>query len=447
MELKKQNDLFLKTVFSMIIPIAMQHLMAALVSMTDAVMLGFLSQNALSSVSLAAEVQFVFSMFACGISAGLGMMLAQYWGKHDIAGVSKVIPIALRPNIIFGLVFTGLAFFIPERLMSILTDVPELIVSGGVYLKAVALSYILFSVSQIYLMILKNTGRTKLSSYISSTAMILNIAGNAVLIFGLLGFPAMGIKGAAAATVISRAIELIWSFTAVQSGKYKFRFGLLDNDIQLRKDFIKYTLPILGASLVWGIAFSLHSVVLGHMGADAVAANSIALIVKDVLSCFIRGLGGATSITIGNILGTGDFEKAKDYGRRLALMSLIFGVITGLVIMLLSPVISGFASITDTAKHYLQLMLIYLGFNIMAQSMNHIIIDGILVAGGDAKFDMYGNIVTMWCVCLPAGFIAAFVLNVSAPTVFLILNLDEIVKLAAVIARYRQYKWLRNITR
>ncbi len=129
----------------MLIPIALQHLMAALVSMTDAVMLGFLNQNALSSVSLAAEVQFVFSMFATGISAGLGMMLAQYWGKRDIQAVSKVIPIALRPNIVFGLVFSGLAFFVPQRLMSVLTDVPELIVSGVEYLKTVSASYLLFA--------------------------------------------------------------------------------------------------------------------------------------------------------------------------------------------------------------------------------------------------------------------------------------------------------------
>ncbi len=374
-------------------------------------------------------------------------MLAQYWGKRDIAAVSKVIPIALRPNILFGLLFTGFAFFMPERLMLILTDVPELIVSGGESLKTVALSYLLFALSQIYLMILKNTGRTKLSSFISTSAMGLNIFGNAALIFGLLGFPALGIKGAAIATVVSRAVELIWSFAAVKSGEVKFHFGLFDTEELIRKDFIYYTSPILTASLVWGIAFSLHSVILGHMGADAVAANSIALIVKDVLSCFIRGLGGATGIIIGNILGTGDFAKAKRYGAKLVWLSLLFGLVTGILIMLLSPLITSFADISATAKEYLSLMLIYIGFNIMAQSMNHIMIDGILVAGGDVKFDIYGNLVSMWLICLPLGAAAAFMMNVSAPTVFLILNLDEIIKLWAIVLRYRSYKWLKNITR
>ena len=272
------KDEFYQKLKLLVLPIAIQNFMLALVSATDAIMLGWIDQTSLSAVSLAGQVQFVLSLFISGIAAGAGIMAAQYWGKQDAASIEKVIPIALRTNLLFSGLFTILAGFCPEMLMRIFTNDAALVASGSQYLRAVALSYVLCGISQVYLILLKNTGHAAVSSRISSTAVVLNIILNAILIYGLCGAPALGIRGAAYATVAARVVELIWAYLETKKPE---RVRILWNRLFssagkiLSEDFWRYTLPVLAASLVWGIAYVLYSVIMGHMGSDAVAANSI----------------------------------------------------------------------------------------------------------------------------------------------------------------------------
>lgn len=214
------HDEFYQKLKLLVLPITMQQFMLALVSATDAIMLGAVSQTSLSAVSLAGQIQFVLNLFISGISAGSGIMAAQYWGKKDAASIEEVMPIALRTNLIFSGAFTVFAAVAPEVLMRIFTSDPALIESGAVYLRAVSLSYLLCGISQIYLILLKNTGYATVSSRISCTAVVVNIICNAILIYGLLGLPALGIQGAAYATVIARLVELVWSYLETkQSGR------------------------------------------------------------------------------------------------------------------------------------------------------------------------------------------------------------------------------------
>ncbi len=444
------KDDFYTKLKTLVLPITVQSFMLALVSATDALMLGLIDQTSLSAVSLAGQVQFVLSLFVSGIAAGAGIMAAQYWGKADAASIEKVIPIALRTNLIFSGFFTVMSAFAPGLLMKIFTSEAELVASGAQYLHAVSLSYLLCGISQVYLILLKNTGHADISSRISSTAVALNIVLNAILIFGLLGFPALGIRGAAYATVCARVVELVWAYLETKKAK---RVHVLWKGIFARAekflagDFWRYTMPVLGAALVWGIAYVLYSVIMGHMGSDAVAANSITSIAKSLLSCLIRGVSGGAGVLVGNLLGAGELGRAKEYGGRLTRMAIAVGVMTGGLLMLISPAIVRFAPLSETAAHYLQYMLIFCGINIMAQSVNTTVLDGIFCAGGDSKFDMQGNIGAMWCFSVPLGFFAAFVLRLPVMAVYCIVNLDEIVKLPAVYLHYKKYIWVRNITR
>ncbi len=449
---KKLNfrDEFYQKLKVLVLPITIQSFMLALVSATDAVMLGAVDQTSLSAVSLAGQIQFVLNLFISGISAGSGIMAAQYWGKQDAASIEAVMPIALRANLIFSGIFTVLAAAAPEMLMKIFASDAALIESGAQYLQAVALSYLLCGISQIYLILLKNTGHAAISSRISSTAVVLNIILNAILIFGLLGFPALGIRGAAYATVCARLVELVWSyFETKRPERVHVIWGGMFRpaDRTLRADFWRYTTPVLGAALVWGIAYVSYSVIMGHMGSDAVAANSITSIAKSLLSCLIRGVSGGAGVLIGNLLGAGELEKAREYGGRLTRMAIAVGVVTGGLLMLFSPLIVRFAPLTETAAHYLQYMLLFCGCNIMAQSVNTTVLDGIFCAGGDSKFDMVGNIGAMWCFSVPLGFLSAFAFGLPVMVVYCIVNLDEIVKLPAVYLHYKKYIWVRNITR
>ena len=446
---KTKDNALAQQMLHLVVPIAIQQFMLALVSATDALMLGFVDQTSLSAVSLAGQVQFVLNLFVAGIAAGCGIMIAQYWGKRDTASIEKVMPVALYTNLLSGGIFTVLALIIPGGLMRIFTNDPLLIANGASYLRAVALSYVFCGISQIYLILLKNTGHAALSSKISSSAVISNIILNAILIFGLFGAPRLGIVGAAYATVTARLVELVWAYFAVRHAHHvAIRWsGILHTSKVLTKDFWYYTTPALGAALVWGIAFVLYSVILGHMGSDAVAANSIASIVKSMVQCVIRGVSAGAGILVGNLLGANELEKAKNYGGRITRISILIGVVTGTILILLSPFVSHVAPMSDTARGYLQFMMVVLGFNLMGQSVNTTVLDGIFCAGGDAKFDMIGNLGAMWCFSVPLGFITAFVFHAPVWLVYTIISLDEIVKLPAVYKHYKKYVWVRNITR
>ena len=446
----QKKDTFYSELMRLVVPIAVQSFMLALVSVTDAVMLGRLDQQSMASVSQAGNVQFFLSLLVTGFSIGVGIMAAQYWGKGDGRSIEKIAPTGLKIILLLGGAVTLAALFIPTALMSVLTSDQKLIPLGAEYLRVVAPSYFLCGITQVYFALLKNTGHTTESSIISSTAVVVNIVLNAILIFGWLGFPAMGIRGAALATVIARLVEMVMAVVVNRrKGNVQLRWNWLlkKADRLLYQDFLHYTMPVIGASLVWGIAFMSYSVVLGHMDGDAVAANSITAVAKNLISCLIRGVGGGAGIMIGNLLGANLLDKAKTYALRLTRLSAVVSIATGLLLVILTPVIMGITQLTPQAASYLRTMIAFTGLNIAAQSVNHVVLDGIFGAGGDAKFDMNTNIIFMWCICVPLSLMAAFWWNLPAPVVFCLCNMDEIIKLPVVFHHYRKYIWLRNITR
>lgn len=444
-----EDKAFYSQITRLVIPIAIQTFMLALVSATDAVMLGFVDQNSLSAVSLATQVQFVFNLFVSAMAIGTGIIAAQYWGKRDVASIERVIPIALRMNLGCGALFTLAAAICPELLMRILTNDADLVARGAGYLRLVSPSYLLCGISQIYLTVLKNTDHANISSKISSSAVVLNIALNGILIFGWLGMPRLEIRGAAIATVAARLMEVVWSYFETRKPE-RVRViwaNLLQKNRELAGYFWQYTMPVLGASLVWGIAYVMYSVIMGHMGSDAVAANSVTTIARSLILCLTRGISGGAGIIIGNLLGAGELDKAKDYGRRLTHMAIFFGFCTGCTLMAISPLIVRFAGFSPQVSEYMQAMLLFCGINVMFQAVNNTVLDGIFCAGGDSRFDMIGNIGAMWCFSVPMGFIAAFWLKLPPMVVYCIVNMDEIVKIPAVYLHYKKYVWVRNITK
>lgn len=445
---KDSKHSFAKKLLSLILPIAFSQFMLALVSASDAFMLGKLSQNALSAVSLASQITFVQNLFLAAMTIGLSMIAAQYWGKSDKDSVEKIFAYVLKITIIVSLIFFIAGLLIPKILMRIFTDNVTLIDLGAVYLRVVSPSYWLTGISQIYLCILKNSNKAAKSSVISSVSVIVNIALNTVFIFGLLGFRKMEIAGAALATVIARIIEVLWCLLETakkDSVKLKLNNILHSNEI-LKKSFWKYTLPVLGNEIVWGIGFTMYSVIIGHLGTDAVAANSIANIVKNLIACFCIGLGSGGGIMIGNELGAGRIDKAKQYGDKLCKLSIISGAVTGVILLALSPLIISITDLSEQANTYLKWMLVMCSYYMIGKSINSTTIAGIFCAGGDSKFGFKCDAVTMWCITVPIGLIAAFVLKLPVLAVYFIINLDEIVKLPAVYKHYKKYNWLKNIT-
>ena len=435
-----------KEIVRLALPIALQQFMTALVGACDAIMLGKLSQDAMSAVSLATQVTFVFNLFMFAFMAGENMFVAQYYGKGDYTGISQVFSLVTKICGCIAVVFLAGTLFFPEQLMRILTNEETLIVLGSEYLRVIGISYVFSGIAQTFLAIMKNCGAVNMSTLINGVMVILNIALNAVFIFGLSGFPKMGIKGAALATVLATVVQFLWSVGYVLCRIRAVKFSLRSCEKKLFGRFWQKTVPLLINNLAWGIGFSMYSVIMGHLGTDAVAANGIANISKNLVVCFCLGLGNAGSIIVGNRLGADRLQEAKEAGGTLTRTAIIAGIVSGLVLIALSPFITKMVDLTPTARGYLQKMLLICSYYIAGKSVNCMTIGGIFAAGGDSKFGMLCDSVTLWCITVPLGCICAFILKLPVMVVYFVLNLDEIIKLPVVYKHYKKYKWIKNLT-
>ena len=281
-------------------------------------------------------------------------------------------------------------------------------------------------------------------------AFSLNIFLNAVFIFGLFGAPQLGATGVAIATALSRIVELLGcilvSFVFSKDLKLNPAYMFIRNKLLLR-DFVKLSLPALGNDISWSVAFSMYSVILGHLGSDAVAANSLVVVVRNFGTVLCFGTASAGGILLGNVMGEGDMERAKEYASKLLKLTVITGAIGGVLILIATPFVLRFASLSDTAMHYLKYMLLINTYYVMGAAVNTTLIAGVFRAGGDTRFGLICDTVDMWCYAVPLGFIAAFVFKLPVLVVYFLLCTDEFVKWPWVIKRYRSGKWLQNITR
>lgn len=447
--MESEKRIFYRKLWGLVFPIAIQNLMTALVSASDAFMLGFVSQTSLFAVSLATQIQFVHNLFMLALTIGATTLAAQYWGKGDTDSVEEILAIVLKISMAVSVVFFIAAMFFSGFLMRIFTNDIKLIQAGIPYLRIVSVSYLFMGFSQIYLCIMKNSGRTAKSTIYGSVAVVINIGFNVIFIFGLAGFPAMGIAGAALATTVSRALELLLTiYENMHRSLVCVRLKYIRNSSKkLKKDFWHYTTPVLGNELVWGCGFTMFSVIMGHLGSDAVAANSVANILKNIIACVCNGIGIGAGIIVGNELGKGEMERATEYGNRLFKLAVFAGAVSGLILLAVSPVLRIFTgSLSAQAHSYLKNMMYICTYYMIGKSVNATVIAGVFCAGGDTKFGLKCDAVTMWVILIPIGMITAFVLKLPIMVVYFIISMDEIIKLPAVYRHYKKYNWVRNLT-
>lgn len=440
---------FYKSLFALVIPIAIQNLITSAVNSADVFMLGFVGQAELSAVSLANQVQFLIGGLFFGITSGIVMLCSQYWGKKDTDAIQKVMGIAFKVSIVLCLLFAFAAIMFPRTIMLIYTNDLELVEIGVGYLKIISISYILLAFSQVYLSVLRSIERAHISTIISSIALIVNVLLNAVFIFGLFGAPKLGVIGVAVATTIARIIEVLLCFWDLYHNKvFKFNVNfVLEWDKPLFLDYLKYSIPALLNDIAWTFAFSTYSIIMGHLNADVVAANSVVATVRNLCSVLCFGIAAGGTVLIGKVIGENRLEDAKRDADRLLKASVISGILTGIVLLLVKPIVFECFILSDRAYEYLNFMLIINSYYIVGQVFNTVTIAGIFRAGGDSKFGMICDTITMWAVSVPLGFISAFVLKLPPMAVYFVLCLDEFWKIPVVIKHYKSYKWLKNITR
>lgn len=443
------DRVFFTKLLGISVPVALQNLMLALVATADAFMLGMINQNAMSAVSLATQIQFVQNMIVGGIVSTTSILGAQYWGKRDLKSMNFIFILSLKISAFISAVFSVLCIFFPEFLMVIFTNEPELIQIGAEYLRIAGFSYFLTGISQIYLVAMKVSDHAKLTAVISSVTVLLNIFLNSILIFGLLGFPAFGARGAALATLVSRIIEIAWCVAASFGKNFIHpKFCVQDSDKKgLFYDFFKCMLPLVGAFIFWGVGFTSYSAFMGHLGKNAAAANSVAAVVRDLVCCLCNGLAAGAGIVVGNELGAGNLENGKLYGDRLFVIAFICGLLSTLIMLILTPFVMNFVKLTMEARSLLKGMMLIMSFYMIGRAINSILINGIFDCGGDTLFDMYSLAVCMWGIAVPFAALGTFVFHWPVLVIYACTCLDEVGKIPWVVYHYRKYKWVRDLTR
>lgn len=444
------KDRFYNQILKLVVPIVIQNLLSAAVSSADVVMLNYVGQSSISAVSLAANYASVLFMVYYGLGTGATLLCAQYWGKKDLQAIRVIEGIALRFSLIITLIFSGFALFAPEWMMRLFTNDAELIQIGAGYLRVMSLTYLCWGFIEVYLAVLRSVGKVTIAMILNVLAFSLNILLNAVFIFGLFGAPRLGATGVAIATAASRAVELIGcivvSLLFSRDLKLNPAYMLISNK-PLLKDFVRLSLPALANDLSWSVAFSMYSVILGHLGTDAVAANSLVVVARNFGTVLCFGTASAGGILLGNVMGENDMKRAKEYASKLLKLTVITGAIGGVLILIATPFILHFASLSETAMHYLKYMLLINTYYVMGAAVNTTLIAGVFRAGGDTRFGLICDTIDMWCYAVPLGFIAAFVFKLPVLVVYFLLCTDEFVKWPWVIKRYMSGKWLQNITR
>ena len=444
-----KKDDFYRQMFKLAIPIIIQNLLSAAVNSSDVIMLNYVGQSAISAVSLAANYSNILFMVYYGLGTGASLLCAQYFGKKNMQAIHAVEGIALRFSFAISALVALAAFTMPQRMLLLFTSDQELIAIGSSYIRIMGITYLCWGVTEIYLAILRSIGRVTISMTLNMLAFGLNILLNAMFIFGLFRAPKLGVTGVAIATASSRLIQLVACMIV----------SLLSKDVKLNpaymfirsktllNDFIHLSLPALGNDLSWSVAFSMYSVILGHLGTEAVAANSLVTVVRNVGSVFCFAIASAGTILLGRVMGQEELEKSKSYASRMLKMTVVAGAVGGVIVLAVTPFVLRFASLNDTAMHYLKYMLLINSYYIMGSAVNTALIAGVFRAGGDTKFGLICDTIDMWVYAVPLGFFAAFVLKLPVLWVYFLLCTDEFVKWPWVIRHYRKREWAKNITR
>ncbi|MCR4944617.1 MAG: MATE family efflux transporter, partial [Clostridium sp.] len=439
---------FLKTIFTLALPIIIQSFITTSLNLIDNVMVGRLGETAIASVGLANQYIFIFSLCIFGINSGAGIFMSQFWGKKDIKNIKTFLGIDLTIGLIATTLFAALAAFCPKLIMGIFSNDIEVINGGVAYLRIVAISCLFINFTQGYSSALRSTGQVKLPMYGSLLGVLSNAFLNWVFIFGKLGAPHFGVNGAAVATTIARFIEMSFIILSVYlrnnivASKIK---EMINFDINIVKTYFATSWSVILNELIWSIGLSTYAVAYSKIGTAAVAAMQIANTLNNMFLVFLSGMASAASIIIGNNIGAGDEEKALDYSHKIAKLSILSGLILGIIVWITSPIVVKPFSVTkETAETVVKVLRIMAVFFVL-RSYNMVMIVGVFRGGGDTTYAMALQGCTIWFYSVPLSFIGAMVFKFPVEMVFFLISTEDIIKAIFQTKRLKTGKWLKNV--
>ena len=450
MKLITRDRSFYRSLIALAIPVALQNLITFAVSFADNLMVGSLGDAAVSGVYMGSQIQTFLQMFSGGIEGAILILAAQYWGKRDVASIKRIIAIGLHFSIAFGLLLTAVCLAIPRPIISLFTDDAGVINDGAIYLRIVCLSYLFFCITQALIASMRSVEVARIGMGVSLISLLVNVSLNYLLIFGKLGFPALGIAGAAIATVISRIVEtlVMWIYVTRIDRKLRLRLKeLLVSDPILRRDFIRYGLPLIGGNIVWSVNMMANSAILGRFSASVITAASIANTMNSLAYVTMNGMSSAVGIITGKTVGAGKTERMKEYAYTVQLLFLALGLVTGGVITLLkAPFIGLYTGITSEAITYSSQFITDLSITMIGTCYQAAGLFGLVKSGGDIGFVFKNDTIFVFLVVLPSAIIASM-LGAPAWVVYACLKCDQILKCFVAVVKINRFDWMKNLTR
>ena len=444
---------FYKTFAILTLSLALQNLLTYSVNMADNIMLGRFSQDALSGASLCNQLQFFLQMLVQGVGEGVVVLGARYWGKKDLKHIPHIIGAGLRFGVAIAVLMFLAALFFPEQIIRLMSNDEAIVEQGVQYLQIICFTYVLFALTNMLTASLRTIGIVKIGYMISASTLCINICLNYVLLYGHFGAPALGVRGAAIATLVSRAVELLIVIWYLKFREHTLNLNwrkLLFIDTSYIKDYIHVSLPVLITQALWGFSSIVQTAVLGNMDNSAmvVPANSISVLVFQILSVVGYGAASAAAILTGRTLGEGKKERIDQTAFTFQVLFCIIGVFTGLIIFFSrGPVMMIYDTLTPEAAELTQQFITVLAITSVGTCYQMAADSGILRAGGDTRFAMWNNMVFTWLICLPCAILSAFVFHFPPVVVFFCLKMDQLGKCPVIFLRVRSKKWIKQITR
>lgn len=443
---------FYKSFMILALSLALQNLLTYGVNMMDTLMLGRYSQNAMGGVSLCNQIQFLLQMLVVGAGEGAVVMGSQYWGRKKLEPIPHIIGVALRFGGALAVLLFILVFGWPNQILSLLSNDPAVIAEGAKYFSIIRYTYVIFTITNILVASLRSIGVVKIGYMISGSTLVINVCLNYLLIYGNLGFPEMGVRGAACATLIARCVELIiviWFLKYRENVLNLNLRKLLHIDTSYVRDYMKVSLPVLINQALWGVAQMVQTGILGHLGGDVTAANAISVQVYQVLSVVCYGAASAAGIVVGRTIGEGNEKKLHPLVTTLQVLFLSIGLCSGLAIFLLrGPILAAFGgTLTENAYRLSRQFMLVLAITTVGTSYQMACDNGIIRGGGDTAFSAKMNLISMWCIIVPFSAMAAFWWKCPPVAVFFLLKWDQLYKAIPVGIRLHSWKWVKKVTR
>jgi putative MATE family efflux protein len=429
-------------------PIVLQHLIFSSLGLVDVIMIGQLGETAVAAVGIANQIFFLASLLFFGITSGMAIFTAQYWGTKDVNRIQNTLGLCLLMSLSGAFIFSIVAILFPDRVIGIYTTDPEVIKLGSHYLQIVAISYAATAITNSFSVVLRSTEVVKLPMLVSVLALSLNTLLNFGLIFGNFGFPEMGVVGAAIGTVSARLFETILLLLIIYSKKLPVAASL-KNLINFRslplKKFFNTTIPVILTEIAWSLGITTYNLVFARIGTESIAAFNIANTISSLMAVIFIGLGNACAIMIGNRIGAGEKGLAIEYGKKYLLLTLIGSSVFGVLLIFITNPILMLYKVSTATIIFAKNILIFMAFSLPVRSLNFVLLIGILRSGGDTRTAFLIDAGVIWSVGVPLALLGAFVLKLPVHWVYLMVLTDEVVKLLLGLKRFFSQQWIHSL--